>query len=94
MLAQIITPTASSIPIFWGHSTSDPRVNHDQAFGAASKLAQDLDVPIRMGAGGKPALNPKDAGIQFNSYSGLAHWIDPVGELADLRAWIKGVLPE
>jgi hypothetical protein len=73
-------------------------VDHDKAFGAATNLARDLNVPIRMivdqrTVGDDPPLNPRDAGIQFNSYKGLVHWVDPVNELADLGVWIKDVLP-
>jgi hypothetical protein len=94
---QIATAIAPSIPIFWAHGTVDAQVDHEKAFMAATDLAQDLNIPIRMIDGEatnkKAPFSPKDTGIRFHSYSRLGHWIDPEDELAALVVWIEGVVP-
>jgi len=96
-MKEIATLIAPSIPVFWGHGTNDTQVNHEKAFGAASNLARDLNIPIRKVVdevtGDEAPLSPMDPGIRFNSYKRLVHWIDPEDELADLVVWIQGVVP-
>lgn len=93
--AQIATPTASLIPMYWAHGQVDRQVDHDKAFNAASELALHLDIPIVHLTERAPDSDPPtEPGIRFRSYASLGHWIDPSDELCDLAAWIRSVLPQ
>ncbi|ESK86812.1 acyl-protein thioesterase 1 [Moniliophthora roreri MCA 2997] len=81
---ELMSPHATSIPIFWGHGTADPIVSFKFAEESV-ELLQSLGFTVIKG-GKKPE------GLSFNVYKGLPHSTDPF-ELMDLKAWLKQVIP-
>ncbi|KAF7332510.1 Acyl-protein thioesterase 1 [Mycena kentingensis (nom. inval.)] len=75
-----------SVPIFWGHGSADPLVRHDLAVKSTEYLRTTLGVPDAPESG-------EAKGLTFNTYSGVQHSVND-RELADLKAWLKKVLPQ
>ncbi|KAJ7228200.1 Phospholipase/carboxylesterase/thioesterase [Mycena pura] len=82
---SMISDHATSVPIFWGHGTSDPLVKHDLAVKSTEFLRDNIGVPTAPATG-----EPK--GLSFNSYAGVEHSTNQK-ELDDLQAWLKKALP-
>lgn len=84
-----MSPHAASIPLFWGHGMLDIQVFHDFSQSCAATLASELGIPFRL----QPVKHQMGVkGLDFHSYEGLQHWFNNA-ELADLKLWIKGVVP-
>ena len=79
------SPTASSMPIFWGHGSADPLVKAEYSKTSSDFLVQQLGMPI---------ARPEDfkKGISYNVYEGVGHTTTQK-ELADLKEWIKKIIP-
>jgi predicted esterase len=102
----MVSPQASSIPIFWGHGTADSLVTHDLGRVSADFVMSELGVPPAppvslstsiLGWLGydHPARTEQPrtpTGLAFHSYSGLRHEIG-AEELGDLASWLKAILP-
>ncbi|KAK7049745.1 hypothetical protein VNI00_005776 [Paramarasmius palmivorus] len=81
---ELLSPHATTIPVFWGHGTADQIVPYKFAE-ESIELLQSLNFTVIKG--GKKA-----EGVSFNGYQGLPHSTDPF-ELMDLKAWLKQVIP-
>ncbi|KAJ7171873.1 Phospholipase/Carboxylesterase-domain-containing protein [Mycena crocata] len=104
-LKTMVSPHASSLPIFWGHGTADPIVGHDFGRACANFLISEIGVPAAPETASlakrilatrlqlaetKPPSTP--TGLAFHSYSGLKHEVG-TDELGDLVCWLKALLP-
>jgi len=76
---------AKSIPIFWGHGTSDPIIKYDLALRSVDHITKSCGIP--------EAKVDEVSGIRFMSYEGVAHSSCPQ-ELDDLKSWLKAVIPK
>ncbi|EAU84403.1 lysophospholipase I [Coprinopsis cinerea okayama7 len=76
---------APSIPIFWGQGSDDTLVQPKFASDSAEFVKKEIGTPV---ASSQTSPN----GLAFKMYRGLAHSANDE-ELADLKAWIKNVLP-
>lgn len=79
------SPTASSIPIFWGYGSVDPLVKTEFSKASCEFLVQQLGMPIA-----KPGDVKK--GLSCHVYEGVGHTATPK-ELDDLKDWIKKIIP-
>ncbi|KAJ7064708.1 lysophospholipase I [Mycena amicta] len=77
----MVSPHARSIPIFWGHGTSDPLVTYQLGRVCADFLIQEIGVPA-----GAPE------GLDFHTYKDLPHTICDE-ELLDVVQWLKRIIP-
>jgi lysophospholipase-1 len=79
------SPTASSIPVFWGHGSVDPLVKAEYSKTSSDFLVQQLGMPV---------AKPEDVkkGLSYHLYEGVGHTATP-RELADLKEWLKKVIP-
>ena len=79
------SPTASSIPVFWGHGSIDPLVKSEYSKASSDFLVQQLGMPI---------ARPEDVkkGLSYHVYEGVGHTATEK-ELDDLKEWIKRVIP-
>ncbi|ESK86807.1 lysophospholipase i [Moniliophthora roreri MCA 2997] len=75
---------ATSVPIFWGHGTSDPLVRLDLANESVDAL-KSFGFSVHSGV-------QDVTGLSFNTYHGVAHSTN-IQELSDLKTWISKVLP-
>ncbi|KAJ6569608.1 hypothetical protein B0H19DRAFT_1136246 [Mycena capillaripes] len=105
-IKSMVSPHASSIPIFWGHGTADPQVTHDLGRASANFVMSELDVPpappvslstriLDWLGNDNPArttLPRTPTGLVFHSYLGLGHQLG-AEELDQLASWLKAVLP-
>jgi lysophospholipase-1 len=79
------SPTASSIPIFWGNGSVDPLVKAQYCKDSTDFLVQQLGIPF---------AKPGDVnGLTYNVYEGVGHTTSD-GELDDLKEWIKKAIPK
>ncbi|KAJ7118590.1 Phospholipase/Carboxylesterase-domain-containing protein [Mycena crocata] len=76
---------AASIPIFWGHGSSDPLVKYEFGRSSADFVMKTLGTPEAPTTG-------ELKGLSFNSYAGVGHSTNQK-ELDDLRGWLKKALP-
>jgi len=103
--ASMVSPHASSLPIFWGHGTADPLVTHDLGHACAQFVISEIGVPAAPKASLSSRilawqdLNNNNAdrpaiptGLSFRSYYDLGHAIGAL-ELADLVLWLSALLP-
>ncbi|KAL0070110.1 hypothetical protein AAF712_002597 [Marasmius tenuissimus] len=82
---ELISPHATSIPIFWGTGSADPLVTLELAEKSV-ELLQTLGLAVTRGSKDhKPEL-------AFNVYDGLEHSTDAF-ELVDLKTWLKKAVP-
>ncbi|KAL0580517.1 hypothetical protein V5O48_001504 [Marasmius crinis-equi] len=84
-LKELISPHATSIPIFWGTGSADPLVTIE-IVEKCVEILQTLGLTVRRGS------KDVEPGISFNIYDGLQHSTDPF-ELLDLKTWLKKVIP-
>ena len=79
------SPTASSIPVFWGHGSVDPLVKAEYSKKSSDFLVQQLGMPV---------AEPGDVkkGLSYHMYEGVGHTATQ-RELADLKEWIKKIIP-
>ncbi|KAG7097389.1 hypothetical protein E1B28_004739 [Marasmius oreades] len=75
---------ATSLPVFWGHGTSDPLVRLELAKASVDAL-KSFGFTVTSGIS-------EIKGLSYNTYSGVEHSADPK-ELQDLEGWISKVLP-
>ncbi|KAF8995397.1 acyl-protein thioesterase 1 [Cyathus striatus] len=92
-VSEIMSPHATTIPIFWGHGTADELYNHSFAVETTKTLANDLSVPFKFSDGKDEEKDSQTKGIGFHSYEGLEHWMK-VSELDDLAKWLNTLLPK
>lgn len=84
-IKSMVSPHATSVPIFWGHGEADPLVAFE--WGSASKdfLIAEVGIP--------PATSKEDpTGLNFNGYPRLVHSAS-TEELNDVKAWLKKIIP-
>ncbi|KAL0950161.1 hypothetical protein HGRIS_010155 [Hohenbuehelia grisea] len=83
-LKEIVSPHASSLPVFWGAGTSDTLVKLQFSRDSADFLVNNLGM----------TYGKKDdcQGLSYIMYDGLGHCTIPC-ELDDLKAWIKKAIP-
>ncbi|KAF8639476.1 hypothetical protein AX17_001496 [Amanita inopinata Kibby_2008] len=75
---------ASSLPIFWGHGSSDPVVKYNMGKRSTEHLTKVVGIPV---------ASPNDTrGLEFHTYEGMAHSASEA-ELDDLKRWLKSVIP-
>jgi lysophospholipase I len=79
------SPTASSIPVFWGHGSGDPLVKAEYSKASSDFLVQQLGMPIARQEDVKK-------GLSYHMYEGVGHTTTD-RELVDLKEWIKKVIP-
>lgn len=85
--ASMTSDHAKSVPIFWGHGTSDPMVRFEFGKASVEFLKSKIGIPeATKGATGPPL------GIDFNAYPGVPHSTSPE-ELRDLQLYLKRALP-
>ena len=79
------SPTASSIPVFWGHGAVDPLVKKEYSEASSKFLVEQLGMPV---------AKPDDVkkGLSYHMYEGVGHTATQ-RELDDLKDWIKEVIP-
>ncbi|KAL0580515.1 hypothetical protein V5O48_001502 [Marasmius crinis-equi] len=82
---ELISPHATTIPIFWGTGSADPLVTLELVEKGVDAL-KTLGLTVRRGS------KDVEPGISFNIYDGLQHSTDPF-ELLDLKTWLKKVIP-
>ncbi|KAF4572502.1 hypothetical protein EYR36_007009 [Pleurotus pulmonarius] len=81
----MISPHATSLPIFWGHGEADPLVKFEWGTLSRDFLATEVGIAL--------ASSKADAkGLNFNGYRGLVHSASPE-EINDVKAWLKKVIP-
>ncbi|KAJ6626953.1 Phospholipase/carboxylesterase [Mycena sp. CBHHK59/15] len=81
---ELASPHVASVPIFWGHGTSDPMISYSLGQKSVNFLTSELGLPT--------AATGEVNGVSFNTYEGMSHSIGPQ-ELKDLGNWLKKVLP-
>ncbi|KAK7452781.1 hypothetical protein VKT23_012184 [Stygiomarasmius scandens] len=81
---SMILPEALSKPFFWGHGEADGLMKYEFATESIA-LLKDAGVTI--------SNEIVEKGVTFKSYPGLEHSVD-MGELRDVMAWIKKVIPQ
>ncbi|KAJ6519287.1 lysophospholipase I [Mycena sanguinolenta] len=105
-MKSMVSPHASSIPIFWGHGTEDPLVTHELGRVSADFVISEFGIPPApapslstrildfLGPNIARPLQPRatPAGLAFHSYHGLKHELG-AEELDDLALWLTAVLP-
>ncbi|KAG7097392.1 hypothetical protein E1B28_004742 [Marasmius oreades] len=82
---DLISPHATSVPIFWGHGSADTLVTYELV-AKSLNLLESLGIVVRRGC--------KDAGpgVAFNIYDGLPHETNSF-ELSDFGKWLKKIVP-
>ncbi|KAF9493964.1 Phospholipase/carboxylesterase [Pleurotus eryngii] len=84
-IKSMISPHATSLPIFWGHGDADPLVKFEWGTVSRDFLSTELGFAL--------ASSKADTkGLSFNGYRGLVHSSSPE-EINDLKAWLKKVMP-
>ncbi|KAF4605639.1 hypothetical protein EYR40_004426 [Pleurotus pulmonarius] len=84
-IKSMISPHATSLPIFWGHGEADPLVKFEWGTLSRDFLATEVGIAL--------ASSEADAkGLNFNGYRGLVHSASPE-EINDVKAWLKKVIP-
>jgi len=81
---SMASPTASSIPIFWGHGSVDPLVKSQYSKASTDFLVQQLGTPL--------AKLGDVKGLSYHVYEDVGHTASE-RELADLKEWIKKIIP-
>ncbi|KAH6914781.1 lysophospholipase I [Coprinopsis sp. MPI-PUGE-AT-0042] len=81
----MISSHATSIPIFWGTGSDDTLITLPMASASVEYVKKEIGVPVA-------ASQTEGKGVAFKVYPGLAHSANDE-ELADLKAWIKKVIP-
>jgi lysophospholipase-1 len=76
----MVSPNATSIPIFWGTGSVDPLVKAQFAKDSSDFLIEQLGIPVAKPGG--------LGGLSYNIYEGMGHITVPK-ELEDLKAFIK-----
>lgn len=74
---------ATSLPIFWGHGEQDTLVSFSGAQDTVQFMKREL------GISDASAENP--SGLEFHSYD-ISHSASET-ELADLKTWLRRVIP-
>ncbi|EPQ58937.1 Phospholipase/carboxylesterase [Gloeophyllum trabeum ATCC 11539] len=88
-IKTMLSPHAKSVPIFWGHGTSDPVVKYQFATDSLDFMKSQLEI-ITID---RKLASPTSGGVVFNPYPGMGHSTSQQ-ELDDLREWLKLVLPK
>ncbi|KAJ7748484.1 Phospholipase/carboxylesterase [Mycena maculata] len=84
-LKELVSPHATSVPIFWGHGSADTMISYSMGRFSADLLTSEIGVPT--------APNTEEAkGLTFKTYNGMGHSVGPQ-EIKDLGVWLKKVLP-
>ncbi|KAF7318841.1 Delta-sterol C-methyltransferase [Mycena chlorophos] len=92
-LKSMVSPHASTIPIFWGHGDADRLVTLQLGRACADFLVKEIGIPPEpnwpssgSGSGGTPS------GLDFQTYQDLGHTISDE-ELLDVGQWLKRIVP-
>jgi len=81
---EMLSPHATSLPVFLGHGRADDVVEYKYAVRSADELKTTL---------GFPTASASDFhGVRFESYPRLGHSVD-MSVINDLGEWMKQVLP-
>ena len=87
MSRQMLSPFATSLPIFWGIGTADELVSHSYSAACVQYLTSEL------GLSSTAEDDPwGTVGVHFESYQDMPHTIGPQ-ELQDVYDWLKEVIP-
>ncbi|TFK46899.1 Phospholipase/carboxylesterase [Heliocybe sulcata] len=97
-IKSMMSPHATSLPIFWGHGVLDPLIKYVFATSSVEVMEKQLGMKVTRNPGmdekdKRVGPIPTDGGIVFNSYDGVGHFTLQK-ELDDVRDWIKQVLPK
>ncbi|EPQ58936.1 Phospholipase/carboxylesterase [Gloeophyllum trabeum ATCC 11539] len=88
-IKNMVSPHAKSVPIFWGHGTSDPLIKYQFALDSLEFMKSNLEINTIE----RKSASPNSGGVVFNSYPGIGHSTSQQ-ELDDLREWLKQMLPK
>ncbi|KAK7064715.1 Phospholipase/Carboxylesterase-domain-containing protein [Favolaschia claudopus] len=105
-IKSMVSPHASSLPVFYGHGTADSVVPHALGRNAADFMISELEftaAPISSlstrildwlspNSGTPIQAKPTPTGLAFHSYVGLAHELGSE-ELDDLASWLNILIP-
>lgn len=81
---DMLSGSAKTIPVFWGHGSVDPLVRPQIATQSIEYLKTQCGITDSDGK--------TPSGLKFKMYSGLEHSSSPE-ELSDLKSWLTSVLP-
>ncbi|KAJ6627952.1 lysophospholipase I [Mycena sp. CBHHK59/15] len=84
-LKTMVSPHASSIPVFWAHGKADPLVKYQLGRVSADFLMTEIGLPAASFPGAPE-------GLDFHTYETLAHSVCE-DELSDLGSWLAKILP-
>ncbi|KAH7887483.1 Phospholipase/Carboxylesterase-domain-containing protein [Phlebopus sp. FC_14] len=106
---EMLSPKATSMPIYWGHGTSDPIVRYKAAQDSVAQLTSNLglallenttlsgDILSSTSSTSTPPAgqgnNIGETGLCFRSYKWVGHSLC-AREQQDLQEFLKRVLPE
>lgn len=85
-LKKMLTPHATSLPVFWGHGADDALVPHSVARRSVECLTQDFGFPSQNETG-------PGSGLQFMTYPELNHSASDE-ELDDVVEFLEHVVPD